>query len=114
MTPICENIIFASLNTKEWIIARKAQTVAAPEKSGKSKELKAPRFSVPFTRKNYLILGAGVVMLLVGYVLMGQPPHDGFLSLTLSPILLTAAYCIVIPWGIMARDKSDGALARGD
>lgn len=85
-----------------------------PEKAGKSREPQAPRFSVPFTRKNYMILGTGLVLLLLGYVLMSQPPHDGFLSLTLSPIILTIAYCIVIPWGILAREKSDSPAARGD
>ena len=44
-------------------------------------------------------------MLIFGYFFMSQPPHDGFMSLTLAPLILTAAYCVVIPWGIMAREK---------
>jgi len=82
----------------------------------KSKGPDAPRFSVPFTRKNYMILGAGVAMLILGYFFMSQPPHDGFMSLTLAPLMLTAAYCIVIPWGILAREKTstESPAARGD
>ena len=84
------------------------------EKAGKSKEAQAPRFSIPFTSKNYIILGVGVVMLLLGYFFMNQPPHDSFLSLTLAPLILTVAYCIVFPWGILARPKGDSPAARGD
>ncbi|MBK8129542.1 MAG: hypothetical protein IPK53_11805 [bacterium] len=45
-------------------------------------------------------------MLIAGYFFMSQPPHDGFMSLTLSPLILTAAYCVVIPWGILAREQA--------
>jgi hypothetical protein len=45
----------------------------------------------------------------IGYLCLAQGPHDGFLSLTLAPLLLVIGYCVVIPWGIMARDKSVAA-----
>ncbi len=63
-----------------------------------------------------MILGVGIVMLIIGYLFMSQPPHDGFMSLTLAPLVLTAAYCVVIPWGILAREKSptESPVARGD
>lgn len=84
--------------------------------TGKGRETQAPRFSVPFTRKNYMILGVGVLMLVIGYFFMNQPPHDGFMSLTLAPLILTAAYCVIIPWGILAREKTptESPAARGD
>jgi len=55
-------------------------------------------------------------MLLVGYFFMSQPPHDGFMSLTLAPLILTVAYCVVIPWGILAREKESAqpSQTRGD
>ena len=63
---------------------------------------------IPFTRKNWMLLALGLVTIIVGYVLLGIPPADGFLSLTLAPILLVAGYCVLIPLAIMVRDRSDG------
>ncbi|MBU0691326.1 hypothetical protein KKH18_05865 [bacterium] len=84
-----------------------AEKVSPQGSHGSSpKERKAPRFQVPFTRKNYLILGSGLLILIIGYLCLAQGPHDGFLSLTLAPILLVLGFCVVIPYGIMARDKS--------
>jgi len=50
-------------------------------------------------------------LLIVGYICLAQPPVDGFLSLTLAPILLVLSFCVVFPYAIMARDrrKTDGA-----
>jgi hypothetical protein len=70
------------------------------------KARKPPRFQVPFTRKNYMVLGIGLAVLIVGYLCLSQGPQDGFLSLTLAPILLVLGYCIIIPYGIMVRDKN--------
>ena len=36
---------------------------------------------------------------------MGQPPANGFFSLTLAPILLVLGYCVVFPYAIMARER---------
>ncbi|MBI5058209.1 hypothetical protein HZB60_00340 [candidate division KSB1 bacterium] len=72
----------------------------------KPKAKAAPRFQVPFTRKNYLWLGIGLAVLLVGYVCLAQPPADGFLSLTLAPILLTTAYVVIFPYAIMAHERT--------
>jgi hypothetical protein len=45
-------------------------------------------------------------MIVIGYICLAQPPLDGFLSLTLAPILLVLAYCVVFPYAIMARDRT--------
>jgi hypothetical protein len=66
---------------------------------------KIARFQNPFTRKNYLAFAVGLGLLLVGYICLAQPPANGFLSLTLAPILLVAGYGVVFPYAIMARDK---------
>ena len=60
---------------------------------------------MPFTRKNYIAFGVGFAVLLVGYICLGTPPVNGFLSVTLAPILLVASYCVIFPYAIMARDK---------
>ena len=60
---------------------------------------------MPFGRKNLYILGIGLIMLVIGYILMAQPPVNGFLSRTLSPIVLMTAYLVVIPYSIFYGRK---------
>jgi hypothetical protein len=62
---------------------------------------------LPFTMANYGLFLLGCLMLLAGFVLSAQGPHDGFLSLTLSPILLVFAYVVVIPAAILYEKKGD-------
>jgi hypothetical protein len=57
----------------------------------------------PFTRKNWTIFALGIGVIVLGYVFLSIPPADGFLSLTLAPILLVAGYCILIPMTILAK-----------
>jgi len=89
---------------------------ATAKTAAKAAEPKAPKFQVPFTRKNYIAFGVGLALLLLGYILLAQPPADGFLSRTLSPILLVLSYCVVFPYAIMARQKPKVAAAapKGD
>ena len=56
---------------------------------------------LPYARRNVQILVAGVMTILVGYLCLAQPPVDGFLSLTLAPILLVIGYCVLIPIGLL-------------
>ena len=60
---------------------------------------------LPFGKQNMQLLGIGLAFLVVGYVLMAQPPVDSFWSLTLSPIVLMIGYLVVIPYAIMYRPK---------
>ena len=64
-----------------------------------------------WTKKNYQILGAGIVLLILGFFLMAQGPWDNPLSLTLSPIVLIFAYFIIIPFSIFytGKKKKKGA-----
>jgi hypothetical protein len=74
----------------------------------KTRELasKAPKFQVPFRKKNYLAFLVGLGVLGVGYICLAQPPVNGFLSLTLAPILLVLGYCVIFPYAIMTREHS--------
>jgi NAD/NADP transhydrogenase beta subunit len=58
---------------------------------------------LPLSRQNYLILAAGIVVIVAGYLAMLEGSVEGFLPLVLSPILLVAGYCVIIPIGIMYR-----------
>jgi hypothetical protein len=60
----------------------------------------------PFERENYLILLAGLVVIILGYLALSPKTVEGFFPLTVAPILLVLGYCIIIPVGIMYRKKS--------
>ncbi len=56
---------------------------------------------LPYSRRNWAFLGAGLCTILIGYLCLSQPPVDGFLSLTLAPVLLVIGYCVLIPLGLL-------------
>ncbi|TKJ40087.1 hypothetical protein CEE37_10145 [candidate division LCP-89 bacterium B3_LCP] len=58
-----------------------------------------------FDAVNYRFFGAGIVVLIAGYLAMMQGPHDSFLSLHLAPVLLVIGYCVLIPLAILKRSK---------
>ena len=58
---------------------------------------------------NYMILLAGVVVILLGYGALSMGPWDGFMPLTVAPILLVLGYCVIIPAGIVYRKKSSSS-----
>jgi len=55
---------------------------------------------LPFGKKNLQILIIGLILIVLGYVAMSQPPVDGFLSRTAAPLILLFAFLIVIPYSI--------------
>ena len=67
---------------------------------------KAPSMALPFTKRNYQILGFGLLVIVLGYVALGQSPWDGTMPLVVAPILLVLGYCVIIPLGILYREKS--------
>ena len=67
----------------------------------------AEQCDLPFTRKNWTLAAAGLASILIGYVCLRIPPAEGFISLTLAPILLVVGYCVLIPLAILARDQTE-------
>ena len=65
----------------------------------------APVESFTFGKRNLYILSAGIIAIIIGFVLMAQPPVNGFLSRTLAPIVLVIAYLVIIPISILAKNK---------
>ena len=55
----------------------------------------AAQGSLVFGRRNVLLLLAGIVVILVGYIALGKG------SLTAAPILLVLGYCVIIPLSIV-------------
>lgn len=74
-------------------------------KSKKTRIEELPEVDWPFGRKNYMLFGIALVVIIVGYICLGygdDPNHP--ITLTLAPILLVIGY-LIIPFAIMARDK---------
>ena len=84
----------------------KAQARSA-SRTRKKKEMAS--FQLPFTRINYLGLGLGILFIVIGYICLSQPPVDGFISVTLAPILLVLGYCVIIPIAIFLKEPKSKA-----
>ena len=68
---------------------------------------KTPSMPLPFTKRNYQILGIGLLLIILGYIALSQKPWDGTMPLVVAPILLVLGYCVVIPYGILFRQKDE-------
>ncbi|MEC8991885.1 MAG: hypothetical protein VX656_11630 [Candidatus Latescibacterota bacterium] len=68
---------------------------------------------LPFGRRNWILFGASLAVIGLGYVLLSIPPADGFLSLTAAPILLVGGYCVLLPAAILVRDTKVAATTVG-
>ncbi len=60
---------------------------------------------LPFTSFNYQVFAAGILVIILGYFALAQPPANSFMSLTLAPILLVLGYCVIIPVAILYQKK---------
>ncbi len=59
----------------------------------------------PLDRTNFMIIGAGVVVIIAGYIAMMGDTVESFRQLTIAPLLLLFGYCVLIPVGIMYRKR---------
>lgn len=67
-----------------------------PKSRGRAprRETSDPQGDLNFGPRNYLALGAALVFILVGFLLLSQG------SITLAPILLVLGYCVLVPYGL--------------
>ncbi len=73
----------------------------------KSKKAKAAEIlHLSLTNKNYMIIGLGILLIIIGYVFMAENSVDGFLPTVVAPILLVLGYIVVVPFGILFKDKN--------
>lgn len=64
----------------------------------------------PLQRQNFVIIGIGIAVILIGYLLMAtgiteEPaiPNgkwNNVFAVSIAPILLVLGYCVIIPFGI--------------
>jgi uncharacterized membrane protein YesL len=76
-------------------------------KKKKTKKTFIDSFKIEWTKMNYIILGAGLLFVVVGFFLMTMGPWDNPLSLTVSPIILLIAYLIIFPIAILYKKKEE-------
>jgi len=79
--------------------------VKTVSKSKKTSAKAKKDLSLPLEKTNFLIIGAGILFLIVGYILMSENSVNGFLPTVVSPILLVLGYCVIIPYGILKKPK---------
>ncbi len=77
----------------------------ARKKIKTSKKNQVSPFKNYWQRQNYIALGVGLSLLVLGYFLMAQGPWDNPISLTWSPLVLLIAYLIVFPLAIFYKKK---------
>ena len=74
-----------------------------------NKEEKHWLSELPFDNRNYVLFLIGLVVIIVGFVLMGTGELNSTQSLTVAPLVLLVGYLVVIPISIMLkkRDQSE-------
>jgi hypothetical protein len=68
-----------------------------------NKNKKTVQFSWPYKRKNYVLFGVGVFVIIMGYLIMYSGEVDSFQSLVISPLLLLAGYLVIIPMALLSK-----------
>ncbi|MFZ1320567.1 MAG: hypothetical protein WAT71_03340 [Ignavibacteria bacterium] len=81
----------------------KQQNLQTIRSKKQKKELSHLHFAM--TSKNYTIITAGIVIIILGYLLMNENSVSGFLPTVIAPVLLVFGYCVVIPFGILYKGK---------
>lgn len=89
--------------------------MAAPNKRPTTSSKGSSKWSSPWTKDNYRMLGVGVAVIFAGFVLlsMGMEQWDNPLSVSVAPVILVIGYCVIIPLAIM-RLRSGGSATGND
>jgi len=58
---------------------------------------KPARPMIHLSRKNYAIMGGGLVTIIAGFITLASG------SITLAPILMVLGYCVLIPVGLLVK-----------
>ena len=61
--------------------------------------------SFGFDKKNYMLFGIGLLVVLIGYILMLTGETNSFQSVKLAPTILLIGYVFIIPLSIFYRFK---------
>ncbi len=68
------------------------------EKAKVRAQAKVPEgLKLAFKPKNYILLGAGLVTIVAGFVLLSMG------STRVAPLILVAGYCVLVPLGLLLK-----------
>ena len=77
--------------------------MAQIKKIKSSRKIEQPLFG----KRNWIVLGSGLGAIILGFITLASG------SITLAPILLVLGYCVLLPVGIMIRDKDKESNVEG-
>ena len=69
-------------------------------KTKKTNEQAQAEFRWPFGKKNYIFFAVALIVIIVGYILLGEG------SVTLAPLLLVIGYCVLVPIALLIKDPA--------
>jgi hypothetical protein len=84
----------------------------------KQQSISSASWNFPLDSYNYKILGIGAIVIAIAYGLMSTAISDdptqwnNPMAVTIAPVLLAIGYCIIIPYGLLARKKGDDSKTR--
>lgn len=78
-----------------------------PPRRTRQRHTPKSRPKLPYSERNMWLFGLGLIAIALGYVFLSLPPVDGFMSLTLAPLLLVLGYCVLIPIALLSYKKED-------
>ena len=58
-------------------------------------------------KKNFVLIAVGILLLIIGFICLATGPADNPVSLSVAPIILTIAYVVIIPLGILFNGKEE-------
>ena len=73
--------------------------------NAKSKDSSTLFESWSFSKTNYLLFFAGLVLIIFGYIAMGNGEVSSFQSLTLAPTMLFLGYIVFIPSALIYKNR---------
>ena len=85
------------------IIFLQTRIIATNFRIMENKNKKTIMFLWPYKRKNYLLFGVGVFVIIVGYLIMYLGEVNSFQSLVISPLLLLVGYLVIIPIALLSK-----------
>lgn len=74
------------------------------------------QWKYPFSTQNFIYLGIGVAVIVVGFFLMAtgisSDPSDHTtwmnpIAVDVAPIVLVIGFCVIIPYAIMKKQKTE-------
>ena len=99
------NCILALYASEHWALKVDESFMAKVKKRNRKKKSFISPFNDYWSRENYIFLAIGIVLLIIGYTLMGQGEWYEAISLTVSTIVLLIAYLVIFPLAIFYKKR---------